>query len=68
MDETPRRPKKRTHITGIVYPIEDMELYKRNLGLVMLDIMEKQLGTELFELSMKELERKVNEEKDKKAE
>ncbi|WP_455793828.1 hypothetical protein [Clostridium butyricum] len=51
--------RNKTHITGIVYPIEDLELYKRSLGTVMIDILEKQLGAELLEKSMKKLEKKV---------
>ncbi|MDM8130089.1 hypothetical protein [Clostridium butyricum] len=47
-----KRKRNKTHITGIVYPIED-------LGTVMIDILEKQLGAELLEKSMKELEKKV---------
>lgn len=53
------RPKRKSNITGIVYPIEDLELYKRSLGTVMIDILEKQLGAELLEESMKELEKKI---------
>ena len=53
------RPKKKNNITGIVYPIEDMELYKKSLGTVMLDILEKQLGTEQFELYMEQLVKEV---------
>ncbi|MDU1602543.1 hypothetical protein ACQR2L_10920 [Clostridium butyricum] len=51
--------KRKSNITGIVYPIEDLDLYKRSLGTVMIDILEKQLGAELLEKSMKELEKKV---------
>ncbi len=54
-----KRKRNKTHITGIVYPIENLELYKRSLGTVMIDILEKQLGAELLEESMKELEKKV---------
>ena len=56
---------KKGKITGIVYPIEDMELYKRSLGMVMLDIMEKQLGPELFQLSMDELQKEIEKKKQK---
>lgn len=51
--------KRKSNITGIVYPIEDLDLYKRSLGTVMIDILEKQLEAELLEKSMKELEKKV---------
>ncbi|WP_294405247.1 hypothetical protein [uncultured Clostridium sp.] len=40
--------RKRTKITGIIYQIENMELCKRNLGTIMLDIMKRQLGSKLF--------------------
>lgn len=53
------RSRKKTNITGIVYPIEDVELYKRSLGTVIIDILEKQLGSELLELSMQELKKKL---------
>ncbi|WP_455793570.1 hypothetical protein [Clostridium butyricum] len=56
------RPRKKTNITGIVYPIEDMELYKKSLGTVMLDIMEKQLGPKLLALSMEELQKQLNKQ------
>ena len=55
----PRKRKNKKPITGIVYPIDDMELYKRSLGTTMLSILEKRLGPELLDLAMEELRKKL---------
>lgn len=58
------RPKSRKNkIKVIMYPIDDMELYKRSLGTVMLDIIEKQYGTEMLDLSMQWLKEKIESDK-----
>lgn len=49
----PNRPKKKkSNITVIMHPIDDMELYKKSLGTTMLDILEKKYGSELIAASM----------------
>lgn len=55
------RPKKRkkSHITVHMYPIDDMEMYKKSLGTVMIDILEKQLGSEVLRLYMEDLQKKL---------
>ena len=55
-----KRPKSRKNkIKVITKPIDDMELYKRSLGTVMLDIIEKQYGSEMLELSMQEIKKRI---------
>lgn len=55
-----KRPKSRKNkIEVIMHPIDDMELYKRSLGTVMLDIIEKQYGSEMLELSMQEIKKRI---------
>lgn len=55
-----KRPKRRKcNIKVIMHPIDDMELYKKSLGTVMLDILEKQLGPELLDESMQYLPEKL---------
>ena len=54
------RPKSiKNKIKVIMYPIDDMELYKRSLGTVMLDIIEKRYGSEMLELSMQEIKKRI---------
>lgn len=55
----PRRRNNKEPITVIMHPIDDMELYKKSLGTVMLDILEKQIGPELLALSMEELKSRL---------
>ena len=49
----PNRPKKKSsNITVVMHPIDDMDLYVKSLGTVMLDILEKKYGSELIAASM----------------
>lgn len=48
-------------ITGKIYPISNIEEYKRSLGTVMLDILEKQLGEKGLALAMELLKKELKE-------
>ena len=52
-------------ITVIMHSIEDQELYNRSLGTVILDIMEKQLGTDGLAYVMEQLGNKLRTQKEK---
>lgn len=50
------RPAKRNNqIKGKIYPIDNMDEYKKSLGLTMIDILEKQLGSKVLAASMDKL-------------
>ena len=49
------RRKKKSNIICDMRPIENIEVYKKSLATVMLDILEKQLGTDLFIRCMDEI-------------
>ena len=49
------RRKKKSNIICVMRPIENIEVYKKSLATVMLDILEKQLGTDLFIRCMDEI-------------
>jgi hypothetical protein len=55
------RPKRRNKepIKVIMYPIDDRETYVKSLGTMMIDILEKQFGTELVALSMEKLRQEL---------
>ena len=48
-------------ITGKLYPIINIEEYKRSLGTVMLDILERQLGKKGLALAMEMLKKELKE-------
>lgn len=52
-----RRIKK--PITVIMLPIDDREAYVKSLGTAMLDIMEKQLGSDGLAFVMEELRKQL---------
>ncbi len=43
-----------------MHPIDDIDVYNESLTTVMFDIIEKQFGPEILELSMEELEKRLN--------
>lgn len=50
------RPKRRkTQIKVHMYPIDDMDLYKKSLGTTMLDILEKKYGSKLIAASIEKI-------------
>ncbi len=51
----PAKRRKNSQIKGIIYPIDDIEEYKKSLGLTMLDILEKKLGSKVLAASMEKL-------------
>lgn len=57
MTNKPRKNKKSINV--IMAPIDDREKYVKSLGNAMLDILEKQLGSELLALSMEELKKQL---------
>ena len=56
----PNRPKKKSsNITVVMHPIDDVDLYVKSLGTVMLDILEKKYGSELIAASMEYIQNKI---------
>lgn len=50
---------KKTKIIGSIYPIDDLELYKKSLGMTMLDIIKKQSGEKVLEQSIKAIKEQL---------
>jgi hypothetical protein len=51
--------KNKKPIKIIMYPIDDREEYERSLGTAMLDILERQLGSEGLALAMEQLKHEI---------
>lgn len=57
----PNRPKrKKSNITVVMHPIDDMDLYIKSLGTVMLDILEKKYGSKLIAASMEQIQKNIS--------